>query len=167
MRLGTILKLALLLNVAFGSSANAKALVRIGFCQDLKAVVADAPNDFAKYRGHQRGATETDVTGYRTTKFTALRHLAGAARCSVEDHLAPDDKKPRTSYICEWLPSGTKIDAVSEVAVAARNCVGESPDDEFTTYKDGSAVADIYRETYSINVSSGSVPQIFMVIRRQ
>jgi hypothetical protein len=155
---------ALTLGLALASSANAQGPVGKSFCEDLKAVVADADNDFSHFKGNQIGDREVDSVGDVTIIFAALRSLSGATSCTVEDFKSPTSESPLKGYHCRWAPTGTKSDVVGEVATAARDCVGGSDMDDLKFYQNDIADAYIYGGNYEINIGSGTAPDVFMSI---
>lgn len=156
----------LLLGLAGAAPAAADGPMPAAFCEDLKAVVADAGAEFAAFRGPRIGEPSTNAQGYTSIDYTALRSLSGATRCVVADYIPPDGKTLK-SYRCEWLPTaGSKSKIVGDVAVGARQCVGiGDPMDSLKFYENDIADAYIYGDDFEINVSAGTAPKVFLRIR--
>ncbi|MBU6297173.1 MAG: hypothetical protein KGJ79_04635 [Alphaproteobacteria bacterium] len=106
------------------------------FCRQLKAVVADAPNGFASFRGaFSRTRTEPNIPGFDDIDdtpdivldiYVAKGWPDGALSCEIQtEESTPPGKLLYPGYKCEFPIQGTdKGAATRELALRAGNCVG-------------------------------------------
>jgi hypothetical protein len=128
-----VTNIALLVIVVAGFAGPAAA--DDNFCRGLKAIVADAPNDFSSFLGNFRGTekqTLPDLGDGEGDLTTVINHYAasgwpeGASFCEIiaERFDSPGAKYSR-AYQCQFPIYGDdKGAATRELTLRAGNCLG-------------------------------------------
>ena len=154
-----------LLTLAAAGPALAEIEIPAAFCPNLKEVVAETSQNFARFRG-PLVETSTDDEGYVSNAYASSLTLAGATLCVISEY-KPPDSKALISYRCEWLPVGvTKSDVVAAVAIAVRRCVGiDDWMDHLDFYENDIAQAAVYTDEFEVTISAGTAPRAFLWVR--
>lgn len=129
-----VTNIALLVIVVAGFAGPAAA--DDNFCRGLKAIVADAPNGFASFRGGFRGSDKQtlpdlgDGEGDLTTityHYAASGWPEGASFCEIMQQKfdQPDAQLSYPVYQCQFPIQGDdKGAATKELTLRAGNCLG-------------------------------------------
>ena len=142
-------------------------------CKELKAVVAEADNQFSLLKGKllkkettadiakAQGLSEEDLNmNFDSSIFTAKKPMTGAAECNVIQVLSDDDtsKIEQTSYDCKFDIITTLTKSIRD---ELRNCVSgemneDAGEDEFVIYVNRVESGEGYNGT-SVEASANTV----------
>lgn len=112
--------------LALFAPLNAEAAGSDPFCTQLQAIVADAPNGFAKFQGAltKKEASTVDSPAVMMDYFAASGAPAGAVSCDIEMQETTSTGNHYPNYACEFpIVGSNKGAAVRKLANQVAACL--------------------------------------------